>query len=250
MDAAALTLVVPLSNEGGSLPASVYEIAAFVAAQPAGSELLLVNDGSRDGTIEAAAGFLAGTPERPARLIPRAHRGRGAAVRAGLEEARSALAGFCDLDLATPLGDFARLVDAAREHRGIIVGSPEPAGSQTVRRASSVGETLDMARKAAGRLLLIDGVAASRCGARVAPTALWRRILPYCGEDGFTWEVEALAIARALEIPITRKGVSCELDADDSREDLLRDRLAMLRSLPRILSRARAARYGSASRTS
>ncbi len=233
--------MVPLSNEGGRVPTSVEQIAAFVAAQPAGSELLFVNDGSRDGTIDAAAAFLAARPELPARLIPRPQRGMGAAVRAGLGEARSALAGFCDVDLATPLGDFARLVDAARRHGGLVVASPEPASSRMVHRGSSVGETLAEAYGAAGRLLLMEGVSGSRCGAKVAPTAVWRRILPHCGEDGFSWDVEALAIARALGVPVTRQGVSCALDGR-SRQDLLRDGLTMLRSLPRILARARAAR--------
>ena len=250
MDAVALTVVVPLFNEAARpFGDEVGEIAAFVAAQPQGSELLLVDDGSADGTTEAAATFLAERPELPARLMPRPHRGTGAAVRAGLEEARSALAGFCDVSLPTPLGDFARLVDAARRHGGIVTASRDPTGSESVGPERSVRETLGKACNRAVRLVLVDGVSDDGCGAKVAPTAAWRRILPHCGENGFAWEVEALAIARALEIPITEKGVSCAHD-DDPQLHGLRDCAAMLRSLARIHRRVRTARYGSASRTS
>ena len=243
MDAAGLTLVVPLSHDAGTAPGTVDEIAAFVAAQPAGSELIFVNDGSADGALEAAALFLAARPELPARLIPRPHRGTGAAVRAGLEEARSELAGFCDADLATPLGDFARLVDAARRRGGVVIGSPRPATPEARGRESRARETLARAYSAGARALPMVRASESRCGVGVALTAIWRQLLPHCREDGSTWDVEALAVARALGIPITRKGVTRELDEDTSKA-VQRDGLALLRALPRIVRRARAARYG------
>ena len=53
------------------------------------------------------------------RLVRRSHRGKGSAVAAGLTSANSELACFCDLDLATPLEDLARIIQAnERAHIG------------------------------------------------------------------------------------------------------------------------------------
>lgn len=250
VDVLALTVVVPLFNEARRpFGDHVEQIGAFVAAQPAGSELLLVDDGSSDGTVEAVAAFLAARPELHARLIRRPHQGKGAAVRAGLEEARSALTGLWELSPPTPLGDFARLVDAARRDGGVVIGSRDPAGSEMVEGESSLRETLGKACDRAVRTLLVDGVSHTECGAMVAPTAVWRRILPHCAENGPAWDVEVLAIAGALQIPLADKEVSAARD-DGSGVHGLRDGVAMLCSLPRIRRRVRTARYRSASRTS
>jgi len=236
-----LTLVVPLFNEARRLPVSFERIAAFIGSQPEGSELLLVDDGSADGTADAVAELLGDRPGLSARLLRRPHLGKGATVRAGLEQASTALAGFCDVDLATPLEDFSGLVAVAGAEGGLVIGSRDLRSSRIVRHESSVRETLGRAYNRAIRGLVVGGVADTQCGAKVAPTAIWRQILAHCREDGFAWDVEALAVARALGIPVSEIGVTWAHD-DDSRVRVLQDGAAMLSSLPRIRRRARAAR--------
>jgi len=83
------------------------------------------------------------------------------------------------------------------------------------------------------QLVLVPGVVDTQCGAKVAPTALWRRILPLCREEGFAWDVEMIAIARSLGIPVQEIGVEWHHDPG-SRVRVARDGVAMLAALPRI----------------
>jgi len=123
----------------------------------------------------------------------------------------------------------------------MVIGSRGLASSRVLRHESSVRETLGRAYNRAVRSLILGGIADTQCGAKVAPTATWHQVLAHCREEGFAWDVEALAVARALGIPVSEIGVTWTHD-DDSRVRVLRDGAAMLRSLPRIYLRARPAR--------
>src|SRR2546430_17105795 len=62
----------------------------------------------------------------------------------------------------------------------------------------SVREMLGKAYNRLIQLTLAPGIADTQCGAKVARTELWRTILPYCREDGWTFDAEAIAVARRL----------------------------------------------------
>ena len=70
---------------------------------------------------------------RAVRLLERPHRGKGAAVTAGLAGSSAAYAGFCDLDLSTPLDDLERVYHAATRAEVLATGSRDLATSTLVR---------------------------------------------------------------------------------------------------------------------
>jgi dolichyl-phosphate beta-glucosyltransferase len=228
-----LTLVVPLFNETRLFSRHAAELAAFVACQPRGSELVFVDDGSHDSTAEMVDAFLASSPPCPARLVRRPHRGKGAAVQAGLATAGTPLAAFCDLDLSTPLGELARLVDAARQAPIIAIASRDLAASRVTRHEGLTREFLGRAYNRAVQLIAAPGIVDTQCGAKAARTELWQRILPLCGEPGFAWDVEVVATAAHLGIAVQEVAVEWH-HVEDSRVRVLRDGFSMLRALPRI----------------
>ncbi|MDQ6796640.1 MAG: hypothetical protein M3011_01220, partial [Actinomycetota bacterium] len=89
------------------------------------------------------------------------------------------------------------------------------------------------------QLTLIPGVYDTQCGAKVASTAVWRRLLPHCHEDGFAWDVEAVAVARRLGLPVHEIGVRWSHDRRSSVRPW-RDGMAMVRAVPRIRRGVRA----------
>jgi dolichyl-phosphate beta-glucosyltransferase len=234
----AITLVVPLYNERERFERFARELVGFVASQPPGSELLFVDDGSSDGTTELVDQLQrqAHIPRNCVRLLRRTHRGKGAAVRAGLEEARNPVAGFCDLDLSTPLTDFRKLIDAARETPILVIASRGLAASRLTRREGRVREFLGRSFNKAVQLALLPGITDTQCGAKVARTELWRAALALSREDGFAWDVEVLAIAGTLDISVQEIAVEWRHD-DQSKVRVLRDGTAMLRALARIRRR-------------
>jgi SAM-dependent methyltransferase len=235
-----LGLVVPLYNEQDRLRDYGKLLADFVEDLPEGSELLFVDDGSDDGTATAVEELIAGAPGRPIRLLRRPHQGKGAAVAAGLLEVRGAYAGFCDVDLATPLADFTHIVDAATSSPVLAVGSRDLSGSTLLETEGRVRENLGRLYNRLLQVTVTPGVVDTQCGAKVASREVWALLLPHCRETGFAWDAELIAVARARHVPVQEVPISWRHDPR-SRVKLFRDGGAMVGSIPRILRSARRA---------
>ena len=238
-----LSLVVPMYNEEDRFVEHADELAAFVGRFPAGSELLLVDDGSTDATASLAEAFLAGHPELCGELLRRPHEGKGAAVRAGLEAAGADYAGFCDIDLSTPLVQLEDMLDAAAVGRVLAIGSRDVAASRLLRPQGPVRERLGRAYNRLVQLTLTPGVADTQCGAKVASRKVWELLLPHSREVGFAWDVEVIAIARRLGVVVREVAVDWSND-ERTRVRLVRDGTKMVAALPRIVSTARAVPTG------
>ncbi len=237
---ASLGLVVPLFNERERLQDYGKQLADFVMELPPGSELLFVDDGSDDGTAGAVQELIAASSGRPIRLLRRPHEGKGAAVAAGLREVRGDYAGFCDVDLATPLADFTHIVDAATSSPVLAVGSRDLSGSTLLETEGRVREALGRLYNRVLQVTVTPGVVDTQCGAKVASRDVWSAVLPHCRERGFAWDAELIAVARALRIPVQEVPIAWRHDPR-SRVKLVRDGSAMVRSIPRILGSARQA---------
>ncbi len=228
-----LTLVVPLFDESDRFRVHIEQLLSFIAAQPSGSELLFVDDGSRDGTPDLVEKTLAAYGNNRARLMRRPHRGKGAAVHAGLEVAQGAVGAFCDLDLSTPIPSLVEIIGAARRAPIIAVGSRDLSGSRLVRRESASREFLGRTYNRVVQLVLTPGVLDTQCGAKAASSEVWRRILPACHEEGFAWDVEVIAVALRLGIGVQELAIEWRHD-DGSRLRMARDGAAMVAAIPRI----------------
>lgn len=237
--AGTLSLVVPLYKETERFAESVQALLGFVAEQPAGSELIFVDDGSADGTAEAVEKALASVDHVDARLLARPHEGKGAAVQAGLLAARGDDAGFCDVDLATPLADLAEVLAVARRTGGLAIGSRALSASKLVRHERLPRELLGRCYNGVVRLSVVRGIHDTQCGAKMAPTSVWRTILEHCREVGFAWDVEVVAIAQRLCIPVDEVPITWSHDRRTSVR-AVRDGLALLGAVPRVAARARA----------
>ncbi len=226
-------LVVPMYNEQARLADYGKPLLDFIAAQPSGSELLLVDDGSSDATIDMVDELLAGARDVPARVLRRPHRGKGAAVSAGLTELSTDYGGFCDIDLSTPLDHFERIIDAARRAPVLAIGSRDLPASNLVQPESRLRETLGHAYNRLVQATLTPGVVDTQCGAKVAARSVWQTVLPRLHEEGFAWDAELVAIAQALGIDIVEVPVEWRHD-DRTSINVGRDGLAMVLATPRI----------------
>jgi dolichyl-phosphate beta-glucosyltransferase len=233
----ALSLIVPLFNEEQRLAESAAALLTFVTDAGPRSELLLVDDGSSDRTLAVAQGLADLHPGR-VRVIGRAHEGKGAAVQAGLEAATAPLIAFCDVDLATPLDELARIVASAVAAPILAIGSRDVVSTRLVVRESELREAMGKAFNALLRVTLTPGIFDTQCGAKAASAAVWREILPYCHETGFAWDAEVVAVSRRRGIAVWEVGIEWHHD-NRSRVRPVRDGVAMVRSVPRILRRAR-----------
>ncbi len=201
-----LSLIVPAYNEAARIGSTLAEAIAYLASQRYQSELIVVDDGSVDGTAEIARQVLAAHPT--ARVLSIPHGGKAAALRAGMLAATMEQVAFTDADLATPLSYLAELRAAVDRGCDVAIGSREGVG------ARRVGEPVY--RHLMGRvfnrlvqLLLLPRIDDTQCGfklfRREAARQILRRARLYAepgaaiaGPRVTAFDVELLVVARRL----------------------------------------------------
>ena len=240
--AGSLSLVLPLYNEERRLAPALDPLLEFVAAHGPGSELIFVDDGSTDATPKLLAEAAGGSPA--IRVITRAHEGKGAATHAGVLAAECATVAFCDVDLATPLPELARIV-AVAEQGVLAVGSRGLPTSTLGTREHPTRELLGKAYNRLVQLLVTPGIVDTQCGAKAAPRQLWRAILERVSEPGYAWDVDVIAQALAMRAPVVEVPIEWN-HQPGSALHVARDGARMLLALPRIRRNARKARRDAA----
>jgi dolichyl-phosphate beta-glucosyltransferase len=117
-----LSIVIPSYNEEQRLGETLDAILKFIGQRHLEAEILVVDDGSADGTVRVAEGFLRG---RRGRVVQnRRNRGKGYSVRHGVLAAEGRWVLLTDADLSTPIEEYDRLAAAARSHDlDVVIGS-------------------------------------------------------------------------------------------------------------------------------
>lgn len=123
-----VSVVIPAYNEERRLPQTLQRVTEYLSAQNYQSELIVVDDGSTDGTVPVAESFAEAHPLL--RIIKNDHRGKGYTVRTGMLAARGHIVLFSDADLSTPIEDLERLLPWFERGYDIVIGSREGAGAQ------------------------------------------------------------------------------------------------------------------------
>jgi glycosyltransferase involved in cell wall biosynthesis len=106
-----LSIIIPSYNEESRLPATLDSIATYLSELGREAEVLVVDDGSKDGTVAVAEYFRIKIPTL--RVVSNGiNRGKGYSVRHGMHEARGRIALFTDADLSAPIEEAGKLIDA------------------------------------------------------------------------------------------------------------------------------------------
>jgi len=115
------SIVIPAFNEARRLPPYLREVIDYFEERGDRYEVIVVDDGSRDGTADRVR-EVAG--DAPVRVIPLAgNEGKGAAVRHGMLAAVGAYRMFADADGATPIAELKRLEAALAGGADVAIGS-------------------------------------------------------------------------------------------------------------------------------
>jgi dolichyl-phosphate beta-glucosyltransferase len=237
-----LSLIIPAYNESRRLPATLGCILAYAERCPLRlSEIIVVNDGSQDETAAVVeTGVSSGRYPAMIRLVSNpGNRGKGYAVRHGMASAKGDWILSTDADLSAPIEEVEKLLAAARREDAVVA-----IGSRGLDR-SLILTRQPLLREYSGRLFnvvmrLITGLPFrdTQCGFKLFRADAAREIFPRQIEDGFSFDVEDLVIARsrglrAVEIPVVWSNVEGTkvslMQGIKSFADLLRIRWHALR---------------------
>jgi dolichyl-phosphate beta-glucosyltransferase len=237
-----LSVVFPVYNKEARIAASLDATMAYLAGKPFTAEVIVVDDGSRDRTADAARAALAGRVA--SRVIRREkNRGKGASVREGVLAASGEVILFSDDDLSTPIGEIDKLLASLQAGADVAIGSRALPESVIEVRQRRPRELMGKAFNRLVRLLVLKGYRDTQCGFKAFRRAAAMDLFSRLRTDGFGFDVEVLVLCRELgyrvaEVPVVWR------DSRPSRVRLFRGSLAMIMELLRIRRFARRSRKG------
>ncbi|RYG47759.1 glycosyltransferase family 2 protein [bacterium] len=227
-----LTVVIPAYNEEERLPRTLERIVEYYSAQTYSWEVIVVSDGSKDGTGE----IVRNAADPRVKLIEyQPNRGKGFAVRTGMLAAEGDLVLFCDADLATPQEETEKLLPHMAQGARVAIGSRPLEKSNLEIRQPWYRELAGRGFNTLIQILAIRGIEDTQCGFKMFDREATQEIFSRCKLDGFGFDFEALMIARDLgyridEVPIRWRHM------EGSKVSLLRDGMRMLRDLLKLRS--------------
>jgi dolichyl-phosphate beta-glucosyltransferase len=245
-----ISVVIPVYNEAGCLPAHLTALRPVLEElSPGDWEVVLVDDGSTDGTGAEIARLSAADP-RVRGLSHPGNRGKGAAVRTGVLATRGEAVLFCDADMSTPPETLREFLAALHAGADVVIGNRKSGAARIERWQPPLRVWLGLGFTRLANLLTGLRVGDYTCGFKLFAGPAGREVFREAHTPGWSFDVEVLALAARAgltvrEIPVTWRHV------DDTRVRIARDVLrsfAELLSIWRRLGRNRGARPADAAR--
>lgn len=239
-----ISIVIPAYDESDRLRGPLERVFEYLESGKVSAEIIVVDDGSSDGTTETARSVFADHPQIDSRVVTYSpNRGKGYAVRVGLKESRAHIALFSDADLSTPIEEMEKLV------RPIQLGEYDVTfGSRALDR-SLIGTHQPWRREQGGKLmnLIIRAMSGlpfsdTQCGFKAFNMVKFRPLLDVMTIDRFGFDVEFLFVAkyhglRLKEIPVRWNNV------EGSKVSVFRDTRRMFAELMQVRKNASKAKY-------
>ena len=176
-----------------------------MAAQPYRSEVIIVNNNSRDATSQIAQEFAATHPY--ARVLHQPRQGKGAAVKLGMLAGQGDYLFICDADFSMPVEEISKFVPPAVDAYDVAIASREAPGARRVDEPQYrhlMGRVFNLIV----RVLAMPNIQDTQCGFKVFRRETARDVFALQTIDGWGFDVEVLYIAlkhgyKLIEIPIT-----------------------------------------------
>jgi dolichyl-phosphate beta-glucosyltransferase len=222
-----LSVVIPAYNEAKRLGPSLDRVAAYLRERGLDYEVLVVDDGSTDGTASLVTAHRAPS----VRLVRQPENlGKGAALRRGVLESRGRRVLLCDADLSTPIEDLERLEAHLDDGATLAIGSRGVHDSDVRVRQPLYRELMGKTFNRIIRALGVRGLRDTQCGFKLVDGGAARRLFAELRTQGFAFDVELLWLARRRGYRVDEVGVRW-IDSPDSRVHPLFDSSAMLRDV-------------------
>lgn len=227
----ALSIVLPAYNEARRLPATLKKIFAWIDQRGIDAEVLVVDDGSKDGTSELVKSMF-GARKELAVLSYGGNRGKGYAVRHGFLAARGERVLMSDSDLSTPIEEYDRLAEAMKRERLDVAMGSRAIGQVMVAQKgvrSFAGKVFNRMMRAVLFLPFRD----TQCGFKLFERERCRPVFEAMRIDRFSFDVEMVWLALKAGLTVAEVPVRWYNDAE-SKVSFARDASRMAVDVLRI----------------
>ncbi len=218
-----LSIIIPAFNEENRLPTTLVQVNDFIQTQPYESEILIVENGSKDHTFQIARDFSEQNPHF--RVIHEERRGKGLAVKRGMLESRGEFRFMCDADLSMPVSEIPRFLPPLLNDIDVAIASREAVGSRRIHEPfyrHLGGRMINFMI----RILALPGLQDTQCGFKCFRRQAAEDLFSHLTLTGWAFDVEVLYIARRRGYRMAEIPIPWYFDPE-SKLSLARDTLRM-----------------------
>ncbi|MBW3003733.1 glycosyltransferase family 2 protein [Candidatus Woesearchaeota archaeon] len=225
-----LSIVIPAYNEEKRIIKSLDKILKFLKNKAYKWEIIVVSDGSKDHTVDIVRKI---KNKNVSVLSYKKNKGKGFAVRKGMMKAKGKIILFSDADLSTPIKEIDRFIPYLEKGYDIVIGSRN-------QKDSNIKIPQPIHRKLVGKMfqfivasVALRGVKDSQCGFKAFTHRAAKKIFNLQKLNGFSFDVEALYLAKNLGFRIKEVGVTW-INSEASKVNPLKDSVRMLKDTLKI----------------
>lgn len=230
MPAPFLSIVIPAHNEEKRLPASLDKMIAFIQAQSYAVEIVVVENGSTDKTLEISRQYASIHPEL--HVLHEAQAGKGLAVQRGMLAAQGEYRLICDADLSMPIEEANHFIPPYLPQVDVAIASRETPGARRYNEPFYrhwIGRIFNTMV----RWLALPGLQDTQCGFKCFQHQVAEEVFSLQTLSGWSFDVEVLVIARRLGYRIVEVPINWYF-IPGSRVHILRDSIRMAADLWKI----------------
>ena len=236
-----VSIVIPAYNEAKRLGRTLEHVLSCVAERGWDAEVLVVDDGSSDGTVDVVQGWQADHPELFLIENP-GNRGKGYSVRNGLLQASGNIVMFTDADLSAPIEEAERLFEAIEAGADVAIGSRWLDREKQTKHQPLYRRFFGRCYNALTRSVMGLPYKDTQCGFKAFRREAAQSIFRLQTIERWGFDPEILFIAQKLRFHIVEVPVTWGHD-ERSRISYLRDGTQMLHEMIEIRSNSLRGRY-------
>lgn len=187
-----ISIVIPSFNEQGRIIKSVSTIKEYLDKKKYSYEIIVSDDGSLDDT----ARLINKTKFDRVKVISNIHKGKGFAVKEGVQQARGNIILFTDADLSTPIDEMEKLICCLKNGYDIAFGSRNVCGSNIEVHQSWIRENMGKIFNVLVRTFILKNIKDTQCGFKCFKKEAAQSLFRKQKIEGFAFDVEILYLAK------------------------------------------------------
>ncbi|OVE80046.1 hypothetical protein BVY02_01575 [bacterium J17] len=230
-----MSVIIPAFNEANRLPKTLVSVREFFESIEQSYEVIVVDDGSDDGTDKIVEEFTKHSPAIKLLKNPE-NRGKGYSVRYGMLNSSGRFLLFNDADGSTSIDQITKMLSAVEQGADVAIGSRAIYSRTTEVKTVWYRRFIGRVFNALVNIIILPGIADTQCGFKMFTRRAASEIFSRQRAERFSFDVELLFLARKFEYKIVEVPVNW-VNVPGSKVNLATDSMAMLLDIIKFRAR-------------